>query len=99
MKTNHKRIIAATLAGWILILVLLSAAAVVLEATHDCDGENCGVCRILYGIVSTVRCLTVMAVVSLFVILTDLLRRLSLHSDFLSAKRTTPITEKVRLLN
>ena len=98
MTINRKRMTAIILTALIVFVVLLSACAVVMEATHSCSGEDCGVCRILGMINGVIRSLTVTIVV-LFVVTADGLRRF--FHQLLPPKehRGTPVTEKVRLLN
>ncbi len=76
-------------------VILLSAAAVVLESTHDCRGVDCPVCGLIHSLI-TVTCGLIIAVmtatgvsVSVKRCATTAVRRFCI----------TPVTEKVRMLN
>lgn len=99
MNINRKRITAALLTALILFIILLTACAVVMEAAHDCSGENCDICRMLDAIIGVVRSLTFTAVLLSAVIIADTLRLLSRFTDQTYQRCATPVTEKVRLLN
>ncbi len=45
-----KNYAAAALAFIVICVILLSVAAVVLEATHDCEGAECPVCEFSHPI-------------------------------------------------
>lgn len=80
-------------------MILLSACAVILEATHDCTGKDCDVCQILDAIVNVIR--STMIALAVFSVLTasSVIRRLPRLFALPLKIRSTPVTEKVRLLN
>jgi hypothetical protein len=99
MKTKTKRITAMILTAFMLCIILLSLCAVVMEATHDCTGEDCDICRILGVIIHTIRAIAYSAVILSAGILTDVLRHNARFTGIPFMRRITPVTEKDRLLN
>lgn len=98
MTRNHKRITAATLAALMILIVLLLAGAVVLEATHECDGADCRVCDIIHTLGNMIRGWAAIAVILLFAVSSHLsgVRLRTLTRCFF---RATPVTDKVVMLN
>ena len=99
MTHNRRRYTAALLTALILCFVLISLCAVVLEATHDCSGEDCDICRVLSSLTAVIRTLTCAAAVSSVIAAADMLRRSRLFSASSAKQRATPVSDKVRLLN
>lgn len=98
MKRSLKRITAAILAALMILIVLLSAGAVILEATHDCDGADCRVCDIIHTLGNMIRGWSAIAVILLFAVSSHLsgIRRRTITRCFF---RATPVTDKVVMLN
>lgn len=95
---KKKRIIAAAMALVILAVIALSACVTVLEATHDCTGADCEVCRLIRLIYSMFRTFCYAAAVMLLYSAARIkYHRRSAASTL--ARFSTPVTEKVRLLN
>lgn len=99
MSIKRKRITAAVLTALILFVILLTACAVVIEAAHDCSGENCDICRLLGAVVSVIRTLVYTAVFLSALFSADYLRLLPCLTVIPYKRRSTPVTEKVRLIN
>ncbi len=93
-----KRILAAVLASIMLLTVILSAAAIILEATHDCSGVDCHICDILKLILSVTRTILLSAI--LFLIWITVTRRhgSQIYETVLFC-HSTPVSQKIRLLN
>lgn len=98
MKRNKKRITAAVLAALMILIVLLFAGAVVLEATHDCNGVDCRICDMIHTLGSMLRSWAAIAVILLFAV--------SVHPRGVRPNmitrcffRATPVTDKVVMLN
>ena len=58
-----KNYAAAALAFIVICVILLSVAAVVLEATHDCEGAECPVCEFIHTLTESVRSIIVVLAV------------------------------------
>lgn len=98
MKRNKKRMTAAILAALMILIVLLFAGAVVLEATHECDGADCRVCDMIHSLGSMLRGWALIAVILLFAVSVHLQSvRPSTTARYLF--RATPVTDKVVMLN
>lgn len=98
MTRKKEHIPAAILAALMILIVLLSAGAVVLEATHDCDGAECRVCDIIHTLGNMIRGWALIAVILLFAVsshLSDVRPRTLTRCLF----RATPVTDKVVMLN
>ena len=81
-----------------ILVVLLLAGAVVLEATHECDGADCRVCDMIHTLGNMLRGWAVVAVILLFTV--------SAHLSGVRPSTTarclclaTPVTDKVVMLN
>ena len=98
MRPAGKRCLALFLTALIVFALLLSVCSVVIEATHECTGGDCGVCRILGMIAHVIRSLALTAFV-LSILLTDSIRRYFCCFTARIRRSMTPVTEKVRLLN
>lgn len=98
MTRKKEHITAAILAALMILIVLLSAGAVVLEATHDCDGAECRVCDIIHTLGNMIRGWALIAVILLFTI--SISFQLA-HRDTTARClfRATPVTDKVVMLN
>lgn len=94
-----KRMLASLLALVIVLAVALSAAATVLEATHDCSGGDCGICGILKAILIITQ--TVSLSVCLIVIGAVCSAPISFSKiyDHFLIYYSNPVSQKVRLLN
>lgn len=95
----NKHLIAAALALILVLAVALSAAAVVMEATHDCTGIDCHICEILKTIIDIVRTVSLTAVLILLYMIIGSPQRLTrlFSADLICF--STPVSEKIRLLN
>lgn len=98
MNINRKRLTAAFLTALIVFMILLSACAVVAEATHECSGADCDVCRIIGAIIGVIRSLSVIAAVLVILVTADP-QRIIRNFNSRNSVFVTPVTEKVRLLN
>ncbi|WP_407386107.1 hypothetical protein [Ruminococcus sp.] len=99
MNAHIRRITAALLFTLMLTVVLLSACAIMLEATHDCTGSDCDVCKLLEAFLSVVRLITLTGAFVLMILYTGLARRSLWLFRLFVHRRLTPVTEKVRMLN
>lgn len=89
---------AAILSALMILTVLLLAGAVVLEATHECDGADCRVCDMIHTLGSMLRGWAAVAVILLFTVSAHLQRtRPSTTARCLCL--ATPVTDKVVMLN
>ena len=98
MTRKHKRLTAAILAALMILIVLLLAGAIVLEATHECDGADCRVCDIIHTLGNMIRGWALIAVILLFAVSSHLsgVRPRTIARCFF---RATPVTDKVVMLN
>lgn len=87
------------MAACVILIVLVSACAVVMEASHDCEGADCDICRIIGSVIGAIRLLTFAAVVCCAGICADAARRMLRFFESSCGRLATPVTEKVRLLN
>ena len=93
------RTFAAITAIAMLLVILLAGIFIILEADHDCEGEDCPVCECMEQCQATLHQLgsiTVTGKTALFPIL--LLIVLSVHIAAVFPKQT-PVSIKVRLNN
>lgn len=98
MKRNMKRLTAAILAALMILIVLLFAGTVILEATHDCDGAACRVCDIIHTLSSILCGLGA----TLFILLSGSVIRYKNEFRQQTASpvpSATPVTDKVLMLN
>lgn len=91
-----KNYAAAALAFIVICVILLSVAAVVLEATHDCEGAECPVCEFIHTLTDVTRgFIVVLAAIACVVVY---IKRYAVAAC-LHRLCITPVTEKVRLRN
>ena len=81
-----------------ILIVLLFAVAVVLEATHDCDGADCRVCDMIHTLGNMLRGWAVIAVILLFAVSAHL-QSTRPNTTARCLFRITPVTDKVVMLN
>ena len=98
MFNKYQRIAAVILTTLFLFILLLSACAVVIETTHNCGGKDCDICRLLDAIIHVIRS-TIIALAVFSVITAASIIRISRSFAVPLKFRSTPVTEKVRLLN
>lgn len=91
-----KNYAAAALATIVICVILLSVAAVVLEATHDCEGAECPVCEFIHTLTESVR--SIIVVLAVIAGVSVYIKR---YTVITSTHRLciTPVSEKVRLRN
>ena len=95
---RYKRAAALLMALLVMSVVLLSSAAMVIEADHNCTGADCPVCRIVTALHHIVRT-TVSAMILLFIFTAVNALILSGSASTDNKRADTPVSEKVRLLN
>lgn len=93
-----KRILAAVLASILIFTAILSAAAIVLEATHDCSGDDCDICELLTIILDISRAMSLSAILFLIWTVAALIHGSQIYETAL-IRYSTPVSQKVRLLN
>lgn len=99
MSTNSRFIktLAAVTATAMLLVIVLAGIFIVMEADHDCEGEDCPVCQCLENCQTTLRQLgavTVTASASLFSVFLLITTCFHLVKVFCN---DTPVSTKVRL--
>ena len=99
MSTNSRIIktLAAVTATALLLVIVLAGIFIVMEADHDCEGEDCPVCQCLENCQTTIRQLgsvTVAASISLFSFFILITAYFHITEVFCN---DTPVSAKVRL--
>lgn len=96
MKKNRS-VYAGVLCGILVVALILSGLFVTTHLDHDCTGENCAVCAMLFSCEQLIRSLT--AVVALLVAAVEGLRavRYALHTDKMRTAAPTLVALKVKL--
>lgn len=98
-RVNSNKIIAAIMGVMMLVVVLVSASYVAVEAVHDCTGEDCPICACINQCENTLRQVgggvdfqadTVLPVVFILIMAVS-------GSAILTAE--TPVSRKIRLNN
>lgn len=98
-RINSNRIIAAIMGFMMLVVVLVSASYVAVEAVHDCTGEECPICACINQCENTLRQvgggveLQIDSVFSVFFIL------IMAVPASVSLTAETPVSRKIRLNN
>ena len=94
---NKKQKIALRLALIFTAVILLSAALTAVEASHDCTGFDCPICKLITDVNRLISVATAIAVLILSAVCA--LRVLHTVGAVPDSVYRTPVTEKVRLLN
>lgn len=98
-RVNSNKIIAAIMGVMMLVVVLVSASYVAVEAVHDCTGEDCPICACINQCENTLRQVgggvdfqadTVLPV--FFILIMAVPAAVSLTAE-------TPVSRKIRLNN
>lgn len=87
---------ARALAFIVISVILLTVTAVVLEATHDCEGAECPVCEFIHTLTESVR--SIIVVLAVIAGISVYIKRYAVAAC-LHRLCITPVTEKVRLRN
>ena len=98
-RINSNRIIAAIMGFMMLVVVLVSASYVAVEAVHDCTGEECPICACINQCENTLRQVgggVELQFDSVFSVFFILIMAVS-GSAILTAE--TPVSRKIRLNN
>ena len=96
---KKKRVLAAALAGMMILLVALSVCMIMIEATHDCEGAECHICDALATLSGMLRgSVAGAAILYLSAAVIFRLRQRVKPSD-MAVAYATPVTDKVCLLN
>lgn len=96
---KHTRMIALVFAVLFIVFTAISLTVVLMEATHDCTGEDCPICAQIAALRSVVRSFAALLVILLSYALASAVKG-KLYASFKdSFASLTPIELKVRLLN
>lgn len=96
---KQKRAIALLLAAAVLLVTAFSLTVLVVEANHDCAGEDCAVCRLMDLCENNLRLLSAaMVLLALFVTALAAIRQRCALSVAHNSMRG-PVQLKVKLLN
>ncbi|MBR4431384.1 MAG: hypothetical protein IKS75_08820 [Clostridiales bacterium] len=101
MKTQSglNKAIAAITAIALLSVILLAGLFIILEADHDCEGEDCPVCECIEQCQATLHQLGTAAVTGMAVLFPILLLIASGIHFVRVVRRETPVSIKVQLNN
>ena len=97
MKT--KRLIALSISLLLVFVLLASQFFVIVEAEHDCSGENCPVCRFLTIVENTLKQLSfaICSVAAFFLLRASVAKLQPILGEILP--QTNPVALKVKLSN
>ena len=97
--TKKRRWISCFLAVLFVLVMLSSLAFIVLEAEHDCTGEDCPVCAMIAICRNTLKTVLIALLLVLSSLTSRSAGRAFVSSSALFDPEETPVSLKVKLLN
>ena len=96
---KHTRISALVFAVLFLVFTAISLTVILMEANHDCVGEDCPICAQLAALQAIVRSIAALLVILVAILLVIAVKGQRFVSCIKLSAPSNPVALKVRLLN